>query len=294
MLPLLRATLASALLCVLPFSGLAEEFRDNDWNTGFYDNCGLPCGRNQASDLRPASADWVTDGPDRKLAITLMPGDVGGCRSDDSPRDGAPYWERAELVQYTVMEKGQRHVISFDAEFDQGFTGRRETFFQIHGWSKTCNSAPLLMLQWDWRTLRALVLAQSPQEIAGKPATQRGHLQSALTDAPQLADLLGRTNSFDIQFDRTTSPETLTVVLNGHVLLNGYPVHVIDCAEPRIKIGIYRPGQINPVASRLLIDRVRLDGASEPTCPVPADPDFAFGNILPPPLTVAAPAGRKW
>lgn len=276
MLRLIFSALSSFVLSSFPVVLSAEEFRDADWTVGFYDNCRLPCSVTDDPDRRPTSMAWVGPGQDRKLAVSLLPGDVGGCQSDSSPRDGAPYWERAEIIQYDTLLPGDRHLISFTATFDKGFVGKRETFFQIHGWSKSCPSAPLVMLQFDWRHLQAQVLTLPPEDMAAAGAA-RGRLEQRLTRRPHIDDLRGRENQFDIQFDRSTRPNRLTLLLNGEVLLENQEVYAMDCAEPRIKMGIYRPGGQNPAPSRLLLDKVRLDGHSgEGSCPVPELPALSL------------------
>ncbi len=257
--------LASFYLVAAPV--LATEYRDTDWNIGLYDSCTLPCTWS-VDDDRMQSVEWIGPEQSQELAVTVLPGDLGGCQSDATSRDGAKFWERAELTQYSYLADGQRYHIRFNAEFELGFTGKRETFFQIHGWSRTCQSAPLMMLQFDWRHLRALVLKVVDEEDYSTP-NPRGDLVQVIDQKPELDELKGRTNVFDIQFDRASDPATITLVVNGQVLAENEIVHIVDCAEPRTKFGIYRPGEQNPAPSRVVFDKINIEGSSEPICAAP-------------------------
>ena len=252
------------ILSAASFAGPAmpAEYKDSDWNTTLVNTCRLPCST-ETSSTRPASVQWQDTAQGKALAISLAPGDVGGCQSDTSPRDGALYWERAELTNPIVMEHGSRTLISFAMTFDRGFAGKRETFFQIHGWSPDCASAPLAMLSFDWRSLQVRVLKPSSPEFGKQDA--RGDLQQVLKDKPRLSDLTRRVNVY-VQFDRSGTGATLTVILNGKPLVQNEPVYMQACAQPRFKVGIYRPGGINPGLSRLLLDKLQVTGANEPTC----------------------------
>lgn len=266
----LRNTLMSVVLISLASFLSADEFKDTDWNIGFYDNCRLPCTITTDQDKRPKSITWYESLTDRQLAFSVLPGDVGGCSSDSAPRDGAKYWERAEIIQYQPLANNHRFEISFQARFDKGFSGKRETFFQLHGWSKSCDAAPLMMLQFDWRHLTAQVLALSPEEAETGQFTARGDLRRVAMQPIHLDTLTSRDNRFEVVFDRTVDPNTVSLALNGTVLFDDHPIHVVPCAEPRIKFGIYRPGGLNPGASRWFLDKVMVSHAEEGTCPAPA------------------------
>lgn len=240
----------------------AEVYKDSDWNTEFYNNCGLPCTVPEPG--REISLKWRSIGGDRKLQVSLMPGDTGGCSSDQLARNGANYWERAEILQMGHLADGVRNEVSFDVEFIEGFTGKRETFFQIHGWTPDCPAAPLIMAQFDWRVLKLLVL--KPDNDAIDPQGSRGHLENALDQRISLQSLQGRVNRFRVILDRTTNPNHVDIVLNNRFLIEGEPVHTVSCAVPRLKIGIYRPGDVNPETSVALYDDVQIEGGAPDTC----------------------------
>lgn len=253
-MPSLRPIFFTIALATLFTSAWAETFTDVDWNTGLFANCDLP--RSYRVDKQQQSVFWSEGSEDTKLHVNLHPGDVGACSSDRTPRDGAAYWERAELIQSGNMPQGMHSLVRFQADFAKGFTGKRETFFQIHGWTKQCQSAPLIMVQFDWRVLRVKVL--KPDAEAADPASSRGRLEAVEQEIIPLADLKGKKNQFEISFDRSTFPNLVSVTLNGLPLVDNEPVHVVDCAVPRVKMGIYRPGNINPAVSKLILDDVQI------------------------------------
>lgn len=233
----------------------ADEYRDSDWNIGLFKNCDLPVPTWQGP-TRPPSVVWDRSTIDSKIQFHLGPGDMGRCSSDKNPRDGARYWERAELRQNGNFEDGYAYNISFTTIFREGFVGKRETFFQIHGWSKTCKSAPLMMLQFDWQRMRAMVL--KPGTELG-PTSNRGDLVSVLNDAPQIKDVRQREQKFDILYDARSKPYRLSMWLNERPLFSDEPVYTLDCVEPFLKFGIYRPGEVNPFVSSLILDDIQVD-----------------------------------
>ena len=116
--------------CVLAASSLvAQSFKDDDWNVSLYANCALPKHRVANEGAQSNSIVWAQSDGDRKLMFQLLPGDVGGCSSDNQPRARAPYWERSELRQNGALAKTQKHEILFEVSFIRGFTGKRENFF---------------------------------------------------------------------------------------------------------------------------------------------------------------------
>jgi hypothetical protein len=134
---LLQAATVLALLTT-PVVATAQTYTDTDWNTVFRESCGMP---------RPNSIEQVTIGSDKKIRVTLQDGDIGKCSTDNQARHRAPYWERAELSQQNSFRPGQRYQISTEITLLEGFTGERETFFQIHGWAHDCQGAypPVMM-----------------------------------------------------------------------------------------------------------------------------------------------------
>lgn len=244
--------LVGILFWAVPLApGLAQVFSDSDWNTELFANCDLPVHVVHQNQRPSQSVVWAQSEGDQKLFFQLLPGDEGGCSSDHSRRDGAPYWERAELRQYGSLNPEQKHEILFEATFLRGFMGKRETFFQIHGWTKTCQSPPILMLQFDWHYLNVMVLEKAGTNAKGRDFK----LRQVLEKRPRIEDL-ANTNKFRIYFDPFTQPAQISIWLNGQTLIKDQPVHFSPCAELFTKFGVYRPGHVNPGASELLLDDV--------------------------------------
>ncbi len=105
---------------------------------------------------KPAKVVRVSN--DRKLAFTLHEGQTGGCSTDNMSRHGAPFWERAEYRQDGYLKLGRAYEISFSVIFQEGFSGKDETFFQIHGWNGECKAKPPLMVHMDKGRLKVWAL----------------------------------------------------------------------------------------------------------------------------------------
>ena len=237
----------------------AQDFADSDWSHSFFKNCAAP---------NATALVWAEHRGDRVLRATLEPGDPGQCRSDSTPRHGARYWERAELRQRGDLPLGTRHDIRFQARFVEGFSGREETFFQIHGFSQTCGTGPLLMLQFDGRLLKAQVLKRESDPSKGSANRgERGALVWVRADKNAAPDvsldaLRDRTLQFRMALDLTDRSPKVSLYLNGRPLLEDEPIHVSRCATPHVKVGIYRPGQRNPHTSVVEIDDLRIHSGS--------------------------------
>ena len=65
-------------------------YKDRDWNIFFYDNCGFPSNKN---------LNWIREKNNKFLRFQLSDKQIGKCSSDNKIRNGATYWERAELKQ---------------------------------------------------------------------------------------------------------------------------------------------------------------------------------------------------
>lgn len=246
------------LTLVAERSPAADNYSDRDWNTSFFANCRLPSDL-QETDRSP-SVETIRIAGDNKLRFVLNPNDMGGCRSDSKRRDGAPYWERAELRQSENLIVGEKYSIDFTANFDEGFTGQRETFFQIHGWSKTCDAAPMMMMQFGWRNMKIKV--QKPSANDDSP-NARGRQALMIASGPAISKLRGTEHKFRIALD-LTDPATVAVAMDGVPIMAQTPVHFPACAEPHLKIGIYRPGKINPATSVVTYDDIVVDRLQDP------------------------------
>jgi hypothetical protein len=231
----------------------ARGYSDSDWNTSFFENCALPA----HSKSEPPPVSQIDRNGDLKLAVRLKPGDIGGCSSDRIARASAPYWERAELRQTTNLKRGQVYQISFSAEFVDGFIGHRETFFQVHSWSKQCSAAPLTQLQFSWSKLRV-------KTLHGDTPRERGSLRTLATPPVLIEDLLGTERQFKLHLDLTETA-SISIFMDETPLVLRAPLHLQYCAEPHIKLGLYRPGKENPGRSMILFDDIRIEPMGETT-----------------------------
>ncbi len=243
---------------LMPVSGQALEYRDYDWTTTLFNNCKLPVSDQAATPERPPSVQWVRLDRDYKLAFRLNTGDMGGCSADSQARDSAPFWERAELRQLDYLNQGEAYEIEFEASFADGFVGERETFFQIHGWTKTCNAAPSLMVMFDRRQLTVKVLqGPSERELQADPSAERGSLKVANLVRPNIDNIGRDLNRFTIFVDMQQKPYFVTVAVNGQMVVPGTEFYMQDCAQPHVKMGIYRPGGRSPL-SMLVMDNLTI------------------------------------
>ncbi|WP_371156625.1 hypothetical protein [Jannaschia sp. 2305UL9-9] len=239
---------------------LADNFGDDDWNMTLYDNCELPGGKNHYDLAKADSVYWSdkTKAGDSKLNFKLRRGDIGGCSSDKKRRHGAPFWERAELKARTGLADEMVHKISFEATFVKGFNGKRETFFQIHGWSNSCPSAPWLMMKFSHRKMEIEVLRGAHEGNEDLDTGHRGEMVSILDNGPKIADLKGVAQNFEIRLDRTVYPAEVSVSMNGKAVIPTTQIEHETCGDPTVKLGIYRPGEINPGTSHIAFDDVKV------------------------------------
>ena len=64
---------------------------DDDWNLTFYENCSIP---------DRDSIKWMEEDKNKFIRFQLRDKDYGGCSTDRTKRNNAPYWERAEVNLY--------------------------------------------------------------------------------------------------------------------------------------------------------------------------------------------------
>jgi hypothetical protein len=237
-----------ALSCALlsfaapSFAG-GTAYKDTDWNTTFIDNCGLH---------RDASIRNIKVGGDKKLRVTLQDGDIGKCSTDNQARHRAPYWERAEVSQQSSLRTGQSYRISTEITFVEGFTGERETFFQIHGWASDCRQAyPPVMMKFKRGQLAV-------ETLRGVSAFSSGRHRNALKKKVSVKSLYGKPVQMLVDFDLTSKPARLSVSLAGRKVITDAPVDYAACAIPHVKFGIYRPGGKGSGTSAVLFDDVRV------------------------------------
>lgn len=239
------------MLLVLP-AVAQDRYTDSDWNVQAVVSCGLPEARSGTSPV-----DWVMVQGDRKLGFTLYPGQFGRCSTDTQARHRAPFWERAEfnLTHQITFDRPMR--ISFEATFVKGFTGNRETFFQIHGWNANCDAYPPLMLNVQKGRLEVQALTFPDSILKTFYVSPKGRHRPLTSKAIDITKHMGRPLKFDLTL-RPQAPQKshLTLKLNGQSISEG-TVAYASCAVPYIKFGIYRPGG-NTAVSKVLFDDITV------------------------------------
>ncbi|WP_371155156.1 hypothetical protein [Jannaschia sp. 2305UL9-9] len=231
-----------------------RQYSDTDWNVILLDNCGMPVPSARSGE---PSVEWFAQAGDRKLKFVLDPGDVGRCSSDSRRRHGAPYWERAELRQLKMMSYDAPFEIRFSAQFLEGFTNGRETFFQLHGWTHACTAAPLVMLKSHHGSLRLELLqgvVENGSPLGGAP--YRGQLRPVSMERLLIRDLVGAEHVFRSRLSMKGGYGVFSLWIDDRLMVDEVPFTYQSCVTPRIKLGIYRPGGDANRRSVLLIDDV--------------------------------------
>ena len=104
-----------------------EKYIDTDWNMTFYNHCGFPSSKGKKQNVK-----WVEKDENKFLRFSLYNGQVGKCSNDHKKRKkGEPYTERADIKQWSKLEKGFQYEISFRLRIVEGFKSKREKFFKI-------------------------------------------------------------------------------------------------------------------------------------------------------------------
>jgi len=203
---------------------------DKDWNLSFYDNCGMPKGD---------SMQWIEQGKNKFIRFQLRDKDYGGCRSDRMRRHGAPYWERAELKQSSNLDWNSKYELEFNVRFVKGFSGDRETFWQIHAYNSNCWTYPPLMIKIS---RGRLVLA-----ALSKDGSRHFNFSTNL----KINDLLGKWSVFKIKFDTffwskfdTSKTAKVSLFVNDKEIIQNVHYGIETCGTPHFKFGIYRPGSL--------------------------------------------------
>ncbi|MGB0440513.1 MAG: hypothetical protein ACPGFC_10480 [Paracoccaceae bacterium] len=256
---LLRATLGGIVGAVmLATPGLAQDFKGEGWTHSFKANCGMPVTSANDPHGRPRSIIWAMALGTQQLAFRLNPGDMGGCRSDQGRFNGASYWERAEIRQIDTLRRGLAYRIQFDAIFAEGYAGTDEHFFQVAGWAPECRSSPLIKLLFDKGRMEAKVLKseQDPFNMNDVQAKVTGVTVAGF--GRSLRRLKGEAHSFVVDLDMRGPKNTISVNMDGQVLVREQSVHVANCVSPYVKLGLFRPGGVNRSKSTLVVDNVGI------------------------------------
>lgn len=250
------------------WSGVAiseQTFQDKDWSHKFYGDCGLP----------ENSVNWVTDDTTKFLRFSLKDGQKGFCSSDRQNRGGAPYWERAELISGTgpkskfVLRPVNKYHIKLRVRFVEGFTGDRESIFQL---KQKCGSKgycpPMFMLRstgYAPYPANLYVEALSDPEGGKKSWNSRKAYRVGATKITNEAGISFRPSNYYgewLDFNLRLSVEPKASVLwteiktkNGDRYLNtAEAVAIGNASPPFIKVGLYRAGSTGFPNDRSTVD----------------------------------------
>lgn len=235
----LRLAFLAVLVLIIQPIGNANAVSDSDWNISFIDDgCVMPSVN---------SMKWLTEDGNRFIRFTLNDKDKGNCATDRMDRDGAPYWERAELKQSSRFYFNKKYELTFEARFVEGFLGSNETFFQIHASATHCKLVrPPAMLKWAYRRFQIMYLIKKDSNRFN----EFGYGKSSIL----IEDLIGKWTKFKLVFDTSKKPK-LSVYLNNEKILDDVGFRIPSCGEPHFKFGIYRAGKYyDPPAVRSVVD----------------------------------------
>ena len=177
--------------------------------------------------------------------FTLQNGAIGGCTNDNTSRNGAPYYERAELKQTDTLSKTQRHIITFSIKIYQGFEGRRETFFQVHNWNTSyTEAAPSIMLGWNYGKLFLSVLKANLDDHNNLYELYSKPISEFRNDWHQIRIAIEK-----IQDERSS----ISLLIDNELIASYLTTYFPDRGTPHIKHGIYRPGNdVTPIETSVI------------------------------------------
>jgi hypothetical protein len=212
------------------------QYSDDDWNLTFYDNCGMPKGD---------SVRWIEEENNKFIRFQLGDKDYGRCSSDGKRRSRAPYWERAELKQSSTLASNTKYELTFKIRFVEGFSGNRETFWQMHAYETFFQAKPPIMIKISEGNL-----IFAAQRVGG------GH--DVYYSDIKIGDLIGKWNNVKMKFDTSENAEVSLFLNDKEVFLN-LPFWVEACGTPHFKFGIYRPGNENGIKLSIIdFDKINV------------------------------------
>ena len=216
-------------------------YKDRDWNKYFYDNCGFPSNKNLS---------WVKENNNKFLRFQVGDKQIVKCSSDKKVRNGAPYWERAELKQKDIFKKNTSYEVKFKARLIEGFQNDYEYFFQIHGYSsKNCNT-PILFLQTKGKNkhLRLLLRKYASERdrnipnLIKKGSFKKYKLATNNNHRIFVKDILNKWVNIKLLIHFKKTDGLLDMYFNEEKVIENQSFDMLRCHTPHIKFGIYRPG----------------------------------------------------
>ena len=180
---------------------------------------------------RNDSVKWIQEGKNKFIRFQLRDKDYGGWVGDRTVRHNAPYWERAEVRQISGLDKNAKYELGFNVRFVKGFSGDRETFWQMHAFNSHCKkTSPPIMIK----------ISQGGLLLAALKEGGGGHINHYTN--LKINDLLGKWSLFKLKFDTSETP-VVSLFVDDKEIISSVPYGIESCGTPHFKFGIYRPGR---------------------------------------------------
>jgi len=235
-----------------------REYSDRDWNVRFTNGCGHP---------RKDSITRVRIEGDRWTRAELRPGDIGKCQTDNRNLWGQIYMERAELSQKDEFKIGSVYELSWKMIFEQGYTGKNETFFQVHSQRNPCLGKVIVQMRMHYGKM-TIDVTRGVHRVGDSDSGARfegKYVPARMSRPVRISELYGKELSFRALLDFTDNKK-ISLWMNEELLVDSATLDFAPCARPYLKFGVYRPGppnaQGNGVASEhissVLYDDIRL------------------------------------
>ena len=210
---------------------------DSDWNIRACNNAGFPVPYGENRNMR-----WLTEDGNKFLRVQLRGGDIGTSGGDKyGEHSSSDFKERAELKSTYKFERNSEYEFQLDMRIVQGMDNKKETFFQIHAYTRTCDEGPAFMVKIGRRGLNVA-------NLTGVHTMDKNKIRSVRTE-----DLGNEWNTFKVILD-THSDSHMDMYLNEqHLITLDY---VIPKCSPHLtlKFGLYRPGYDDETNTTSIID----------------------------------------
>lgn len=234
-----KFTLAVIISCFAIASAHAggigdNSYTDSDWNTSMY---------NWDNDyLHGQDIEWVSYNGDKAIQFTLVGGNPGIADDYRPTNKGALFRERNEL--HSRYFNRDNHIINFTFSLLEGFSGRKETFFQIHSYNENCAVQPTLLLQVHKGMIIARTKAHAGQGKGSYNTTILTHQVMG-----EWSDVQIKTHKADKDYMQYTITSK-----NLGIDLQLPASYIAPCGRQYIKFGIYRPSFLWKTAGKIITD----------------------------------------
>ena len=228
-----------------------EKYIDSDWNMIFYDQCGFP-----STEGKKQNVKWVEKDEEKFLRFSLYNGQVGKCSADHKKRiKGEPYLERANIQQWSKLNKNSQYEINFRFRIVEGFKSRKEKIFIINSKGSNnfnkCSKTPLF-LQFSGRKnpkglkLRLLDLSNNKKPHKNYKLEYKG-------SKIQVPKLINKWTNLKFLINFNQNDAILDLFFNEEKIISGLKFDV-PCNNIRMSIGLERHGNSEKKHALSVID----------------------------------------